>query len=77
VISHERVTGILKSNQNKNLIDSKLPRFDCPPPNYEEMPEYDKGWIAIAKAVVDNESRYSKIIKAILKHQPIPIDKDF
>ncbi|CAI2361418.1 unnamed protein product [Moneuplotes crassus] len=34
------------------------------------MPEEDKGWIAIAKSVVDPECRYRKIIQGIMKHKP-------
>ena len=68
--SKERIQEIIKSNNNFELWTGKLPSFDCPPPNYEDMPEFDKGWIAIAKSVVDDESPYRKIVKAICKHKP-------
>ena len=40
-----------------DLKCNKLPKFDCPPPNYENMPAEDKGWVAVAKSIVDDESR--------------------
>jgi len=54
------------------LRAGKLPRFDCPPPNFEPMPPYDRGWTAIAKAVVDDDSKYYQVIRAIHKHKPEP-----
>ena len=36
--------------------------FGHPPPNYTELPEDDKGWLGIAKAVLLPKSEYSKVI---------------
>ena len=68
-LSKEKVKEIMKLSNNSDLKEGKLPNFDCPPPNFEDMPDFDKGWIAIAKSVVDDESPYRKIIKAIEKHK--------
>jgi len=69
--SPQEIHNILKLNDNSDLKEWILPRFDCPPTDYESMPDEDKGWIAIAKGIVDKESRYRRIMEEISKHKPI------
>jgi hypothetical protein len=43
------------------MRENTLPDFDCPPPSYVVMK--DRGWLAIAKAVLGAEANYSKVVK--------------
>mmetsp|Transcript_21957 Transcript_21957/g.19509 ORF Transcript_21957/g.19509 Transcript_21957/m.19509 type:complete len:125 (-) Transcript_21957:379-753(-) len=63
-------TRPLSKNQVKEIIASSsfektdlTTYFDCPLPNYEEFPHTDKGWLGIAKCVLQEDSPYKKTIR--------------
>ena len=64
-MSKSDISKILIQSKIKKLNSGSLPEFDWPPPNYNIIPESDKGWVGIAKAVLNLNTNYSKVIKDV------------
>lgn len=58
----KRVSDILKNTSSNDLKYGIMPDFDYPPPNYNVVPEKDRGWLAITKAILIKNSSYSKAV---------------
>lgn len=51
-ISVDEIRKILAPNIKGEMKEGKMPKFDCPPPVYDEVPDEEKGWPLLSEAVI-------------------------
>ena len=51
-LSVDEIRKILSPNKDDTMKQGVMPIFDCPPMQYNEVPDEEKGWIFFAKSVI-------------------------
>jgi hypothetical protein len=51
-LSVDEIRKMLVPNIKSEMKNGKMPKFDCPPPQYDEVPDNEKGWNFFTKVVI-------------------------